>query len=178
MAGAAFPCCAGKLDSSSSESPPMKPLLALTLASALLAGSAAHAGDAAVEATIRKFGEAFNKGDVNAAKALHVAAPTIIDELAPHYWSGPKAFDGWLSDLGKAEAAEGKTGAKVAISAPTREIVSGARAYVIAPSTYTFKQKGATLREVAQVTFVLTKEKAGWKILSWTWTGREAAPVK
>jgi len=56
--------------------------------------------------------------------------------------------------------------------------VSGDRAYVIIPATYTFKQKGQTLRETAQMTFVLAKEASGWKIHAWTWTGPEAAPVK
>lgn len=156
----------------------MKPTFAITAAFLLFCASAAQAGDAAVEATIRQFGEAFNKGDVAAAKALHVAAPTIIDEVGPHYWTGPTAFDSWLSDLGKAEAAEGKTDAKVAISPPSREVVSGDRAYVIVPATYTFKQKGATLRETAQMTFVLAKEAPGWKIHAWTWTGSEGVPVK
>jgi len=160
------------------EGPNMKPILSITAACVLFLASAAHAGDAAVEATIRQFGEAFNKGDVAAAKALHVPAPTIIDEFGPHYWSGPSAFDRWLSDLGKSEAAEGKTDAKVAISPPTREVVSGNRAYVIVPATYTFKQKGGTLRETAQMTFVLAKEASGWKIHAWTWTGTEGVPVK
>jgi hypothetical protein len=139
---------------------------------------AAQAGDAAVDSTIKKFGDAFNKGDVKTAKALHIAAPAIVDEVAPHYWSGPKAFDGWLADLAKSEAAEGKTDAVVALSAPTREVVSGAHAYVVVPSTYTFKQKGQTLREVAQMTFVLNKSKSGWKIASWTWTGAEGVPIR
>jgi len=156
----------------------MKLFISMTAASLMVFASAAHAGDAAVEATVRQFGEAFNKGDVNAAKALHVASPTIVDEVSPHYWGGPNAFDSWLSDLGKSEAAEGKTEAQVAIGAPTREVVSGERAYVIVPSTYTFKQKGATLRETAQMTFVLAKEGSGWKIAAWTWTGARAVPVK
>jgi len=156
----------------------MKSILALTAASVLLFGSAAHAGDAAVEATIRQFGEAFNKGDVKAAKALHIAAPTIIDDVAPHHWSGPDAFDQWLSDLAKSETAEGKTEAQVTISPPTREVISGDRAYVVVPSAYTFKQKGKTLRAAAQMTFVLAKETSGWRILSWTWTAPQEASVK
>jgi ketosteroid isomerase-like protein len=156
----------------------MKPVIALAAVSVLLFASAAQAGDAAVDATIRQFGDAFNKGDVKAAKALHVAAPTIIDEFAPHSWSGPKAFDSWLADLTKSEAAEGKTGGQVAISTPTREVISGASAYVIVPATYTFKQKGGVIRETAQMTFVLAKQASGWKIRSWTWTGAEGIPVK
>ena len=155
----------------------MKWILALSAAVLLLA-STAHAGDAGVEATIRKFDVAFNKGDVNAAKALHIAAPTIIDEVGPHFWSGPGAFDNWIADLGKSEAAEGKTDAQVAVGQPSREVISGDRAYVIVPSTYTFRQHGTTSREIAQMTFVLAKAPSGWKIAAWTWTGREGVPVR
>jgi ketosteroid isomerase-like protein len=137
-----------------------------------------HAGDAAVEATIRQFAIAFNKGDLKTAKALHIAAPTIIDEVAPHYWSGPKAFDSWGADLAKSEAAEGKSGGQVLIGVPTREIISGDHAYVVAPTTYTFKQKGMTMRETAQMTLVMDKQASGWKIASWIWTGPDATPVK
>jgi len=152
----------------------MKILIALA---ALVCASAAQA-DTGVDTTIRQFGDAFNKGDVKVAKALHVAKPVIIDEVGPHLWTGPKAFDGWLADVAKSDAAEGKTGGQAALSAPTREVVSGDRAYVIVPSTYTFRQKGKTLREAAQMTFVLTKVSSGWKIAAWTWTGQEGVPVK
>ena len=64
------------------------------------------------------------------------------------------------------------------IGAPTREVVSGDHAYVISPTTYTFKQKGQTMRETAQMTLVMMREPTGWKIASWTWTGPEAKPVK
>jgi hypothetical protein len=156
----------------------MKILLPLAMASALLFASGAQAADPGIAKTLNGFGVAFNKGDVAAAKALHVAAPTIVDEVAPHMWTGAKAFDTWLADLTKSEAAEGKTDGQVAIGAPTREVVSGARAYVVVPSTYTYKQKGKTFREVAQMTFVMGKDKSGWKIVAWTWTGPEGVLVK
>jgi ketosteroid isomerase-like protein len=156
----------------------MKSLVVSSCALFLAAAPMAHAGDAGVEATIRQFADAFNKGDMKTAKALHIAAPVITDEVAPYIWSGAKAFDSWGADLGKAETAEGKSGGKVAIGAPTRENVSGDRAYVIAPSTYTFQQKGQTMRETAQITMTLEKQASGWKIASWTWTGPEAKLVK
>jgi len=143
----------------------------------LMTATPAFAGDAAVEATVRQFADAFNKGDMKTAKALHVASPTIIDEVPPHLWRGAKAFDSWGADLGKSEAAEGKSGGQVTIGTPTREVVSGTHAYVVAPTTYTFKQKGKTMRETAQMTLVLDRQASGWKIASWTWTGPEAMPV-
>lgn len=156
----------------------MKALVVLSCALFLAAAPMAHAGDAGVEATIRQFADAFNKGDMKAAKALHVAAPVIIDEVAPYIWRGPKAFDAWGADLGKAEAAEGKSGGKVTIGAPTRENIMGDHAYVIAPTTYTFQQKGQTMRETSQITLALEKQASGWKIASWTWTGPDAKPVR
>lgn len=155
----------------------MKSLIGLTGALLLMTAPSAFAGDAGVEATIRQFADAFNKGDMKTAKALHIAAPVITDEIAPYFWRGAKAFDSWGADLGKAEAAEGKSGGQVTIGAPTRENVSGDHAYVIAPTTYTFKQKGKTMRETSQITIALAKEASGWKIASWTWTGPEAKPV-
>ena len=155
----------------------MKSPILLTGCLFLLTAAPALAGDAALEATIRQFADAFNKGDMKAAKALHVAAPTLIDEVPPHLWRGPKAFDNWGADLAKSEAAEGKSGGQVTIGAPTREIVSGDHAYAVAPTTYTFQQKGRTMRETAQFTFILNKEASGWKIASWTWTSPDPKPV-
>ena len=156
----------------------MKPSFALAALSGLLAAPAVHAASPAVEAPIHQMIASFNKGDIKAAKATHVASPMIMDEVAPYAWSGPKAFDSWSSALTKAEAAEGKTGGKVAIGAPIRETIVGDRAYVVTPSTYTFKQKGQTMREAGTMTIVLIKGKAGWKIQAWTWTSPEAAPLK
>ena len=84
----------------------------------------------------------------------------------------------WLADPGKEEAVQGKADGTVAVSAPIREVISGAKAYVIAPATHSYKQKGVTYDEVSQMTFVLVKGKAGWKIAAWTWTGPEGVPRK
>src|SRR5579871_3221286 len=83
--------------------------IAILTGSSLLAASlmlpAFAASDAGVDEALRAFADAFHKGDMRAVKALHVAAPTIIDEMAPHYWSGPGAFETWTADLGKFESA-------------------------------------------------------------------------
>lgn len=148
-------------------------------AAALMAASAAPAADPAVEAPIRAMLAAFNTGDVAAAKATHVAAPMILDEpTAPFAWSGPTAFDDWITALGKSEAEAGKTGGRVALGAAIRESVMGDHAYVVMPSTYTFQQQGRTMRETGTMTFALVKQGAGWKIQAWTWSSPEAVPVK
>ena len=156
----------------------MKPSFALAATFALLAAPAAHAGNPAVEAPIHQMMDGFNKGDLKAAKAAHVASPMIMDEVAPYAWSGPDAFDRWAAALTKAEAAEGKSGGKVGIGAAVRETIVGNHAYVVMPSNYTFRQKGQTMREEGTITLALVKGKAGWKIQAWTWSSPEAKPVK
>lgn len=149
------------------------------LASALFFGQPASAEETTVEAPINRMVAAFNKGDIGAARATHVASPAIIDEVgAPFVWSGPNAFDAWIGALSKAEAAAGKSDGSVAIGPPTRESVSGDHAYVIVPSTYTFKQRGKTMREVGTMTFALIRNAQEWLIAGWTWTSPEAAPVQ
>ena len=109
----------------------MKSISALAAIAVLALAPTAHAGDAAVEAPIQKMMDGFNKGDIKAVKALHVASPVIVDEFgAPYVWTGPKAFDNWVSGLARSEAKEGKTGGVVNFGTPIRESVVGDHAYV------------------------------------------------
>ena len=154
-------------------------LLGLACVAALSAASAAAAADAALSAPIRQFIDAFNKGDGKTAGATHLATGvSIIDEVPPYSWQGPKAFETWAGDLAKNDAAAGITEEHVALGAVTREVVSPETAYVIVGATYTFKQKGVPMREPAQMTFALTKSAGAWKIAGWTWTGPDPVPAK
>lgn len=131
---------------------------------------AAHAAfDPAVSAPIRQMTEAFNKGDIATVKALHVAAPMIVDNVAPFIWSGPAAFDSWLADLMKAEGAAGKSDGVVMFGDPVDQVVSGDTAYVVTPCSYTYKQGGKTVREQGFTAFTLVKQGGAWKIQSWSW---------
>jgi hypothetical protein len=156
----------------------MKAFTGLIGLAALALPLPALAQDAAVEAPIEAFVGAFNKGDVPAAKATHEKLTIIIDEIAPYSWAGPTAFDNWLAALAADAAAKGITDESVTISKPTRELVSGADAYVVVPAIYRFKQKGVAMSETAQFAFALHKSEAGWKIRGWTWTGPDATPVR
>lgn len=156
-----------------------KLLMVAAAAGALFAATPALAQNAAVEAPIKAFGDAFSKGDMATAMATHVpAGAVIVDELPPYVWTGATAFSDWGASFAKDAAARGLTEPNVTIGAPTREEVTGDRAYVIVPATYSFKQKGVAMREAAQMTFTLAKTEAGWKITSWTWTGPAATAVK
>jgi ketosteroid isomerase-like protein len=153
----------------------MKMLFAL----AAMVIAAPALADPAVEAPIRAMAAAFNTGDVAAAKATHVAAPSILDEVtAPFIWTGPTAFDDWIATLGRSETERGRTGGHVTFGPATRETVDGDRAYVILPSRYTFQQRGRAMQETGTITFALTRQDAAWKIAAWAWTSPEAAAVK
>jgi SnoaL-like domain len=129
-------------------------------------------------APIVLFIDAFNKGDAAVAAAAHVANDlVIIDEVPPFSWQGPDAFSAWNDDLASDAATNGITDQLVTLAAATRVESSGARAYVVVPAVYTFKQKGVAMRESAQMTFALRKEAAGWRIGGWTWTGPRAVPA-
>ena len=163
----------------------MRYLTLVTLVCAFMAAPArAQAPDPQVIAPIQKFMDSFNKGDIAGAAATHASGAdlTIIDEVPPFVWSGPKAFQAWSTALDSVSKQAGITDQVVTISAPTRTETSGDSAYVIVPAVYTYKEKGVAMREAAQMTFVLKKGASGWLIHGWTWTGpkpqRAAAPGK
>jgi ketosteroid isomerase-like protein len=163
----------------------MRYLILITVVCAfLVAPAGAQAPDPQLIAPIQKFIDSFNKGDIAGASATHAAGAdlTIIDEVPPFMWRGPKAFQAWSTALDSVSKQAGITDQMVTISAPTRTESNGDTAYVIVPAVYTYKEKGVAMREAAQMTFVLKKGAGGWLIHGWTWTGpkpqRAAAPAK
>jgi len=145
---------------------------------ALCASSATAAANAELEAPIHQFIDDFNKGDAAGAAAAHLASVSIIDEVPPHLWTGPKAFETWAADLAKNDMAKGISKETVTLGAVKREVVDGKTAYVVIAATYTFDQKGRAMHEPAQMTFAMRKGADGWKIAGWTWTGPNPTPVK
>jgi ketosteroid isomerase-like protein len=139
----------------------------------LCAAASAQTPDAQLMAPIQKFIDSFNKGDAVGAAATHGAGAdlTIIDEVSPYLWRGPKAFQAWAADLDSDAKKHGITDQMVTISTATRTEANGDQAYVVVPSVYTFKEGGVAMREVARMTFVLKKDAGGWLIHGWTWTG-------
>jgi hypothetical protein len=136
-----------------------------------------------VMAPIQKFIDSFDKGDAAGAAATHSATEdlAITDEIPPHLWRGPRAFQAWAADLENYAKANGMTEEAVTIGTPTRVESNDRQAYVVVPAVYAFKQGGAAMRETAQMTFVLNKGDHGWLIHGWTWTGSKpepAAPTK
>jgi ketosteroid isomerase-like protein len=147
--------------------------LAMLACAFLAAPASAQSIDPQLVAPIQKFIDSFNKGDAAGALATHASGAdlTIIDEVPPFVWRGPKAFQDWSAALDAASKQAGLTDQVVTLKPATRAEVSGDSAYVIVPTLYTYKQKGAAMRESAQMTVVLKKGAGGWSIVGWTWTG-------
>ena len=156
----------------------MKTAIPKFLAVFLIATSAfAASGD--VTTPIRQFIDGFNTGDVKSAYAAYATGDiTIVDEFAPHRWTGPHAAQDWAADYDEHAQATGVTDGLVKYGEPTRTEIEGDVAYVIVPTVYTYKEKGHPLVEEGQMTFVLYQEAGTWKIRGWTWSGVKPHAVK
>ena len=76
--------------------------------SILVVTSANAAGPDDVTASIGRFLDAFNKGDMKTAYASYAAGDIdIVDEFPPHRWTGPNAAHLWAADYDKNAAATG-----------------------------------------------------------------------
>jgi hypothetical protein len=158
----------------------VRQLVSCAIVSLVLGAAAgAPAADAQLMAPIHKFIDSFNKGDAASAAATHSATAdlTIVDEVPPHLWNGPRAFQAWGADLDADMKKNGLTEAAVTLGVPTREESAAENAYVVVPAVFSYKQNGKAMRERAQMTFVLKKDAAGWLIHAWTWTGAKPSPA-
>lgn len=141
---------------------------------ALLPFASAHADDKAdVLATVKKFDAAFNSGDTKTAFALCSVNAIIIDDFPPYVWQGANTCQTWLKELTAYDNHAGITDEKVTIGAPWQANVTGDRAYVVLPATYTHKTHGKPVVESGAVwTMALQKTSSGWIITGWAWAQR------
>src|SRR5579863_1633303 len=104
----------------------MKPFVLLGSIALLGLGTAGAATpDVQVMAPIHLFVDSLNKGDMKSAAAtFSPTSVTIIDDISPHVWVGPNAFDTWIKALGAVNDTEGNTEPAVKLGKPTREVVS------------------------------------------------------
>lgn len=131
---------------------------------------AARAAD--VNTPINDFIDGFNQGDTKRGFGAYAPGDVIIiDEFAPHIWTGAHAAQDWAADYEKHTKAFQVTDPSVAHQAPTRVQITGDAAYVLVPAQYIYKQAGKPQTEQAQFTFVLKMVDGAWKIASWTYAG-------
>jgi hypothetical protein len=152
-------------------------LIAIASAAALLAlaGPAGAAGaEAAVTAAIKAFGVALNSG--KPVGPFMTSTQTVIDEFAPHHWSGPEGAKKWAADFGVFMQKNAMSEPGLTMGDPSRLEQDGAHAYAIVPTVFTFKQNGKAMAEKGTMTFALDHTATGWKVASFSWSGPRATP--
>ena len=152
----------------------MKAMIFAAIASLAAAGSAA-AGTTPV-GTVRDFVDAFDKGAAAAAAATQSDDVTIVDEMAPHVWKAPGAFQAWAGALTADAKAKQQSGNAVALGDVIRAEEDGDTAYVVMAATYSYAQKGVPMSEPARMAFSLRKAAGDWKITAWAWAGDVPKP--
>ena len=99
----------------------MKQALIVLLAVVLWAPAVVPATGDDPAAPVRQFIDGFNSGNVQSAFAAYATGTiTIVDEFAPHIWSGPNAAHEWADAYDKHAQATGVTDGKVTYGKPTR----------------------------------------------------------
>lgn len=145
-------------------------LFAIAFAAAA-AGPAVASPQRDVMAVVNQFTNGFNSGDFKLAVAACASPASIIDDFPPHEWHGVTACADWAS----AYAADAKkneiTGGKVTMGTPWRVDVTGSRAYVVVPVTFSYKDHGKPVNETGAVfTVALQRLARGWLITGWAWS--------
>ena len=157
----------------------MKRFLFASIAGVLIFPAAFAASFGSVMAPIRQFIDGFNNGDTKSAFAAYADGDIlIVDEFAPHRWTGQHAAQDWAAAYDKHAQATGVSDGSVAYGEPTRSEIEGNVAYVIIPTVYRYKEHGKAMTEEGQMTFVLRGLETGWKISAWTWSGVKPHPAK
>jgi ketosteroid isomerase-like protein len=137
----------------------------------LFAGAAFASDPSDVMKPVHQFIDGFNKGDAKSAIAACADEASIIDEFPPYEWHGAGACSTWASDYQVEVKKAGVTDGAVTLGEPKHVDVSGDHAYVVVPTTYTFKQNGKPMKESnAIMTITLQKSAPGWRITSWAWS--------
>jgi ketosteroid isomerase-like protein len=82
----------------------------------------------------------------------------------------PDGLRRWSNAYDANAKQNGITDGIVTLGTPWHVDVTGDRAYVVNPVTYTYKQRGQPVVESGSVfTLALRKVAAGWRITGWAW---------
>jgi ketosteroid isomerase-like protein len=119
---------------------------------------------------VRKYVDAFNKGDASEMAAAFAVPASILDGMAPHVWQGPTATQDWYRDVLIEGKQHGASDYFITLGEPLHNNVTGDAAYVVIPATMTFKLHGQQVTQSGAVyTVALRKLAEGWRIAAWAW---------
>lgn len=145
--------------------------LAVVFALVLASTSAFASEKTDVLAAVHRFFDNLDTNHLETALAVCDSPVSIIDEFPPHEWHGPTACADWWKALDVYNVKNGITDGSATLGTPWSVDVTGDRAYVVLPATYTYKQHGEPIKESRSVfTVALKRTSAGWRITGWTWS--------
>ncbi len=152
-------------------------LIGIAIASVAISAPAAAQTAPADEATkfVTTIIDKFNAGDAKAWLSAQQDNTLIVDEFAPHVWSGAGSPQRWLDAYANDTKQKGVSGGRVDYGKPLQATSDGKTAYLVLPTTYRFVQKGIKMAEPSSMTFVMTRAGDAWKIASWTFSASAAA---
>jgi hypothetical protein len=123
-----------------------------------------------VIASVHQFIDGFNRGDAKTALAACAPQSSIVDEFPPHEWQGSGACARWAHDYDINSQKQSITDGFVTLGQPRHVDITGDRAYVVVPATYTYKQHGKPVTESGSIFTVALRKIAGaWRITGWAW---------
>jgi ketosteroid isomerase-like protein len=121
-------------------------------------------------AAVRKYVDAFNRGDAAVMATTFAVPGSILDGMAPHVWQGPTATQDWYRDVLIEGKQHGASDYFITLGEPLHNNVTGDSAYVVVPATMTFKLRGQQVTQSGAVyTVALRKLAEGWRIAAWAW---------
>ncbi len=148
----------------------MRTLLSVIFMATLSSAALEAADQSAMLQPVQQFVAGFNKGDTDAMTAACEDKTSIIDEFPPYEWHGSLACEQWVHDFNADARTKGITATVLTLGKPRHVELSGDRAYLVLPASYTYKLKGKPARETgASFTLVLRHGNAGWRIIGWAW---------
>ena len=139
--------------------------LTLAVVAVLLLAAVAGADDKAdAVASVRKFFDSFNNGEMKSAVVICNVQSPVIDEFPPYAWSSCAE---WANAYAAFAKKNGTTDGMVKASEPKVAEVNGTRAYVVIPVRFSYRRGGKDVKE-PDATFTAALEKIGktWLIKS------------
>ena len=121
--------------------------------SALTAGSALASDKSDITAVLNQW------NDAEVAKSIATCAEdaSVMDDIPPYEWHGAGACASWAKDYDAFAQKNGMTDANGTIGKPRQIIITGDRAYAVAPATFSFTKDGKRVKNIATATFALKK---------------------
>ena len=147
---------------------------ALTL---LAAGVASASENTDVMSVLRQFVAGFNRGgDMKSILVTCADQTSIIDDFPPNEWHGAGACSRWLSDFIASNKTDGITDGFITLGVPHHIDITADSAYVVAPITFTFRNKGEPMKATGSLwTVALQRNASGWHINGWSYSAGTVA---